>query len=88
MSMLSKHDIIIHADPKLFLFTDRTFAVKKCDMEKCCLLPTDQDDISYTCSTPVCSRKIHFKCDVLKRKESLPFCPSCRLPKKRGTKRK
>ena len=47
MSLMLKHDIIIHADPKLFNFTDRVFSVKKYYIEICFLLPTYKKDM-YT----------------------------------------
>ena len=80
----SKPELIIHADPKVILYTERALDNPVCDLPEdfgsCSLGIVDKNTESYDCSTPVCNKFIHLKCDKSLRGKVAknPFCPSCR----------
>ena len=80
----SKSELIIHADPKVILYTERTLENPKCELPEdfgsCSLGIVDKNTDSYICTTPVCNKFIHLKCDKSLRGKVTKnqFCPCCR----------
>ena len=77
-------ELLLHADPKIILYSERILDPPKCELAaefgSCSLPVVDKKKEFYICATPICSKKIHIKCDKnLKGKPSEhQFCPTCR----------
>ena len=85
MLPLSDNDLIIHADPIIYLVTNRQVSPKKCDLPElygsCTITYTVKNQTVYICMTPTCRKKVHIACDKSLKKNSVLtnlFCPSCK----------
>ena len=83
MIALSNNDFILYANPKVYLFIGRTIAPTKCDLQQefglCKITYQEKNQNMYTCTTPICAKKIHLVCDQSIKKSVCPdmFCPMC-----------
>ena len=63
----SPAEILIHADPRILLYSERIMNPPKCDLTAefgaCSLSITEKKRNSYFCPQPHCMKKIHIKCD-------------------------
>ena len=77
-------ELLIHADPKVLLYSERIINVAKCDLTVqygfCSLPVVEKNHDSYICSTPACEVQIHVLCDksIRTKPSEHPFCPTCR----------
>ena len=77
-------EVIIHADPKILLYSERILDAPKCDLQEefgfCSLSIAEKKRDAYYCATPICELKIHVKCDKSIKGKPGPhqFCPKCR----------
>ena len=77
-------ELLIHADPKVLLYSERSINSSKCDLTVqyglCSLPVVEKNRDSYICSTPVCEADIHVLCDksIRTKPSEHPFCPTCR----------
>ena len=83
--MLNPDEMIITADPHIYLYSDRIVQSPKCDLDEkfgsCSLLLTSKNTQRYQCQTPACLKFIHLKCDKSIRgnkSSARQMCPSCR----------
>ena len=77
-------ELIINIDPKILLHSERIFDSPECDLPEefgsCSLSIVEKKRDHYICATPICGRKVHFKCDKsIRTKPAVhQFCPVCR----------
>ena len=75
---------MIHADPKIILYSDRILESPKCDLPEafgsCSLGIVEKKRDTYECATPVCMNVIHLRCDKSLRgkADQNQFSPTCR----------
>lgn len=83
--MLNPQEMVITADPRMYLFSERMVQAPKCDLHdefgSCSLSMTSKNRDSYKCATPACGKVIHIKCDKSIRGggkvSDKKLCPSC-----------
>ena len=72
--MVNTNEMIITADPKMYFFSDRALQSPLCDLDQefggCTLGVASKERSNYQCSTPVCQKIIHLKCDKTIRGKS------------------
>ena len=83
ITMVNTNEMIITADPKMYFFSDRALQSPLCDLDQefggCTLGVASKERSNYQCSTPVCQKIIHLKCDKTIRGKSKgnKYCPTC-----------
>ena len=85
IALINDAELVIMSDPSIFLYSERRINSLKCDLDEkfgCCSLAlAEKRREIYNCSTPVCNKRIHVKCDKSLRgkmqKPSNNLCPTC-----------
>ena len=85
MLILNEEEILITADPHIYLYSGRIVQSPTCDLGEsfgsCSLSLQAKTRDTYVCFTPSCRKVIHLKCDKSIRGKSggtNPMCPGCK----------